>query len=105
MIKNILQRFGYIRISDADAEKKKEIDAIMQSLSNVKPGDEIITASRHIRKFGFKIVYALGDDCIEKNAIGLFRSLLPSPSLVSESTIRSQFLPNIIKVDDVSLLR
>jgi hypothetical protein len=105
MMKVILGKFGLI--TKLEAEEKSRIAALtaVSQVNSIRPGDELIKASECMKKYGFKVVYALGDGNAKENAIRLSEEISLSQVKISPDRMVRQFLPNVKNMGGASLLK
>jgi hypothetical protein len=104
MLNKLLNKLGYISKAEADILALNQMREGIAQIEAIKPGEEFISASRKIRKYGFKIVYALGDGNAKENAIKLANGIEHTGSPIDSQRIIENFLPNVKIVDDKTLL-
>lgn len=105
ILERSMRKLGWITKAESD---QRVIDAAQTALmraDNLKPGDELIDASRSMRKFGFRIVYALGDDKVEERALRLGESLAQCGLVIPPEEIIQYILPNIREFHAPELLQ
>lgn len=105
MFKQLLNRLGYISKEEAESIALARARESVAQIEALKPGDEIIYASAVIRKYGFRIVYALGDGNAKQNSIRLYKAIAYQAAPIDKVKFADQLLPNVKTVDDITLLR
>jgi Fic family protein len=105
MIKMVLSKLGYVSREEAETMAASRAKEALEYTNSIKPGDELINATRIIRKFGFRVVYALGDGKAEEHAVQLAEEMSHPAAAVDHSRMVNHFLPNVKVVNDSSLLR
>ncbi|MBL4625787.1 MAG: hypothetical protein JKY42_11710 [Flavobacteriales bacterium] len=99
-----MQSIGYISQNEAENIANKRAVEAVKRIESIKPGDELIKVSRICRKYGFKIVYALGDDNTLENTEKLVDAISDPAAHIDGYRITNQLLPNIKVVNNISLI-